>query len=218
MDYYFTVEREAVGEYKEKGSKFLAYVFPMEEESMLHGYLTNVKNEHPKARHFCYAYRLKIKGEIYRLNDDGEPSGTAGKPIFGQILSFSLSDVLVVVVRYFGGTKLGASGLIQAYKSATEDGLLQAGQKIKYVCRKFDLTFPVSEMGHVFHVLKSNGVEVGETHFGEVNKLSFLIRLSLVDSILTGLKAGLLKVSLDQAKNTDGWGNFIVQEEENVIQ
>jgi uncharacterized YigZ family protein len=217
MDFYYSVQKEAIGEYKEKGSKFIAYVFSMEDENKLGEYLAGVKVEHPKARHFCFAYRLKMNGELFRVNDDGEPSGTAGKPILGQILSFGLSDVLVVVVRYFGGTKLGASGLIQAYKSAAEDGLIQAGKKIKYVYKKYTLLFSSSDMGHVFHVLKSNGVEVSESHFGEINSLGFLIRLSSTDTLLMQLKAGLLKIPHDQALMTEGWGNFTLEEQEIVI-
>ena len=218
MDFYYSVQKESTGEYKEKGSKFLAFVFPMDDEKMLGDYLSIVKGEHPKARHFCYAYRLKMNGEIFRINDDGEPSGTAGKPILGQIISFGLSDVLVIVVRYFGGTKLGVSGLIQAYKSATEDGLVLAGKKTKYVYKKYFLSFSASDMGHVFHVIKSNGVEIADSLFGEVNKISFLIRLSSEESLLTQIKAGLLKMTYEQALNTIDWGDYTLEGSETIIQ
>src|SRR5690606_2431913 len=110
-------------EFKDRGSKFLAYAFPINDEQELKGKLKELKALHPKAGHHCYAYRLGLDGNQYRANDDGEPSGSAGKPILGQIDSAGVTNVLVVVVRYFGGTLLGVPGLINAYKTATAEAL-----------------------------------------------------------------------------------------------
>ena len=124
MQHSYTTIKSAVREIllKEKGSKFIGFAFPVNNEKELKTALDNLREEHPKATHHCYAFRLGINGENYRANDDGEPSGSAGRPILGQIDSFELTDVLVVV-RYFGGTLLGVPGLIHAYKTATAEAL-----------------------------------------------------------------------------------------------
>ena len=124
-------------EFKDKGSKFIAYIFPISSEEEIKNHIDNLKSQHSGAAHFCYAFRLGINGEIYRANDDGEPSGSAGKPILNQLLSFEVTNILAVVVRYFGGTKLGVSGLINAYKEATNFALSNA----KIITK--DITFSV---------------------------------------------------------------------------
>ena len=123
IDQYLTLAASATGEYREKGSKFIAYAYPLDDAEKLKYIIPEIKKEHFKARHHCYAYKIGRDGNNYRFNDDGEPSGTAGKPIFGQIEKFGLTDVLIVVVRYFGSIKLGTSGLIRAYKTSTENAL-----------------------------------------------------------------------------------------------
>ena len=125
-DTYRTIEGTSTGIYREKGSKFIAIARPVCTEDEIKSIVEDLRKEYYDARHHCYAYILGAKGEKWRVNDDGEPSGTAGKPIHGQLLSFNVTNVLVVVVRYFGGTKLGVSGLINAYKSATQDALQNA--------------------------------------------------------------------------------------------
>src|SRR5690606_3344312 len=112
MDYYFTIETSAIAEFKDRGSKFLAYSFPIKNANELKTHLQSLKKEHSKAVHHCFAYRIGTDGNNFRTSDDGEPSGTAGKPILGQIDSKSLTNTLVIVVRYFGGTLLGVPGLI----------------------------------------------------------------------------------------------------------
>ena len=124
--YYHTIAAASQGAYKEKGSKFLGYAFPVKDEEEAMERLLEVKKEHPKARHHCYAFRIGDEAGLYRANDDGEPSGTAGKPILGQLVSRDVTDVIVIVVRYFGGTKLGVSGLINAYRTAAGDALAHA--------------------------------------------------------------------------------------------
>lgn len=117
-DFYFTIEQTGVAEFKDRGSKFIAYAYPIATISDFKKRLEEIKKEHPKATHHCFAYRLGNDKNNFRVNDDGEPSGTAGKPILGQIDSKELTDILIVVVRYFGGTLLGVPGLINAYKSS----------------------------------------------------------------------------------------------------
>ena len=122
-DIYQTIRGESNGEFRDRGSKFIAYAYPVYTEEEWQEKLEAVRKAHPKARHHCYAYRLGLDGHNFRANDDGEPSGTAGRPILGQIDSFGLVNVIVIVVRYFGGTLLGASGLITAYKNSAADAL-----------------------------------------------------------------------------------------------
>lgn len=123
MAKYKTISEKVTAEYKEKGSSFFAYVYGISTKTEVEKILTELKKEHPQARHFCYAYRLGVKGEDYRINDDGEPKNSAGMPIFNQLKSFEVTNILAVVVRYFGGTKLGVSGLVSAYKTATQSAL-----------------------------------------------------------------------------------------------
>ena len=125
-DNYLSIEKRSEGIYKDRGSKFLAFAFPVYQEDEIKDILAELRKEYHDARHHCYAYRLGASKEIYRVNDDGEPSSSAGKPIFGQIQSNDLSNILIVVVRYFGGTLLGVGGLINAYRSAAADALINA--------------------------------------------------------------------------------------------
>src|SRR5260221_798290 len=118
QDFYYTIEKSAVAEFKDRGSKFIGYALPVKSVEEFKDRLNEIKKEHPKATHHCFAYRLGLDGNNFRMSDDGEPSGTAGRPILGQIDSKVLTNVVVVVVRYFGGTLLGTPGLISAYKSS----------------------------------------------------------------------------------------------------
>ena len=122
-DEFKTPKAPSEGLFKDKGSKFFGYIFPIKNENEVKAHLENLKSLHPKARHHCFAYKLGIDENNFRANDDGEPSGTAGKPILNTLHSFELTDALAVVVRYFGGTLLGVPGLINAYKEATKEGL-----------------------------------------------------------------------------------------------
>ena len=197
-DTYQVITEASEGEYKEKGSKFLAYAFPVTSIEEFEMYLDEVRSNHPKARHYCYAYRIGIDGDVYRANDDGEPSGTAGKPILGQLLSQDVSDVLVVVVRYFGGTKLGASGLINAYKSATYDALVDAPKEDKILCDEFRLTFDYGEMGHVLNVIKSLHLNITQKVFEAIPYIVVQIPKSKTEKYLIELKSKLLQISEDQ--------------------
>ena len=153
-DYYYTVERAAVAEFKDRGSKFIAYSFPIKNTTDFKKNLQEIKKEHPKASHHCFAYRLGTDGNNFRVSDDGEPSGTAGKPILGQIDSKKLTDILIIVVRYFGGTLLGVPGLINAYKTAAALVLQCTPVVQKAVQINYELQFNYTEMNEVMRILK----------------------------------------------------------------
>lgn len=137
-----SIQKNTDAEFKDKGSKFIAYIFPISSEVEIKNHIDNLKSQHSGAAHFCYAFRLGINGEIYRANDDGEPSGSAGKPILNQLLSFEVTNILAVVVRYFGGTKLGVSGLINAYKEATSLALSNAVIVTKDITFSVKIVYP----------------------------------------------------------------------------
>jgi len=153
-DFYFTIENESVAEFKDRGSRFIAYAFPVKTADDFKKRLSRLKEEHPKAVHHCFAYRLGTDGLLFRSGDDGEPSGSAGKPILGQIDSKELTDTAVVVVRYFGGTLLGVPGLINAYKNSTALALQTTPVIQKAVEIKYRLQFDYTRMNNVMTVLK----------------------------------------------------------------
>lgn len=197
-DTYYSIKAPTEGLFKDRGSKFIAYAYPVISEEEIEIALEEIKALHPKARHHCYAYRLGIEGEPHRANDDGEPSGTAGKPILGQLKSFEVSDALVIVVRYFGGTLLGASGLIQAYKESTAEAL-QAAKKIKKVLSaSYKLSFTYAEMGHVMNVVKSQELDITDKTFEETPEITISIPLSREEAEIISLKAQLLQITTDE--------------------
>lgn len=153
-DSYLTVENKVETLYKEKGSKFFSFVFPVKDLSEVKSILDELKKEYYDATHHCYAYILGFEKETFRMNDDGEPSSTAGKPIYGQLQSKNLTNVLLVVVRYFGGTKLGVSGLIKAYKTAAAECLSAAMIVEKKVRLSYKVMFPYEKMNAVMSLLK----------------------------------------------------------------
>lgn len=154
MDSYRTISHNSVGEYKEKGSKFIGYVRPVSSREEFKEFLADVRQEHHKARHHCWAYRINPKNLEERLQDDGEPSGSAGMPIMNQLKSDGLIDVAAIVVRYFGGTKLGIPGLIRSYKAATESALDGSPKIEKPVLDTFKITFDYTIMNAVMDILK----------------------------------------------------------------
>lgn len=160
-DTYFTLEKISEGSaYKEKGSKFLAFAYPLENADQVPGRLQELKKSHPKARHWCYAYQTGVGNPEYRYNDDGEPNNSAGKPVYGQIQSFELTNVLIVVVRYFGGTKLGVGGLIGAYRAAAKNALEEAQIIKKIVKEEVSLRFDYIHMDKIMRVIKENSLEI----------------------------------------------------------
>lgn len=153
-DYYNTIDKSSIAEYKNRGSKFIAYVFPITTVNEFKEKLAAIKKDHPKASHHCFAYRMGTEGNLFRASDDGEPSGTAGKPILGQIDSKSITDVLVIVVRYFGGTLLGVPGLINAYKTAAAMALQLTPIIHKPVMIHYRLQFDYTKMNEVMRIIK----------------------------------------------------------------
>ena len=155
--YYYTIEKGATAEFKDRGSRFLAYAFPIQTIDDFKKRLKELKEEHPKAVHHCFAYRLGTDGKNFRSNDDGEPSGTAGKPILGQIDSKQLTNVALIVVRYFGGTLLGVPGLINAYKTSASLALQLTPIIQKPVLVEYELQFDYTLMNDVMLVVKRFG-------------------------------------------------------------
>lgn len=153
-DHYTTIDKPAVAEFKDRGSKFIAYAFPVADLNDFKEKLAAIKKEHPKATHHCFAYRLGLDGTNYRVSDDGEPSGSAGRPILGQIDSRGVTDTLIIVVRYFGGTLLGVPGLINAYKTAAALALQVTPLLQRPVLVHYRLQFDYTQMNDVMKLVK----------------------------------------------------------------
>ena len=164
-DSYKTIAGKSEGRYKEKGSKFFAYAFPVKTEEEIKGILNQIKKEHHSARHHCFAWRMGCEEITCRANDDGEPSSTAGKPILGQLQKFDVTNVLLVVVRYFGGILLGTGGLINAYRSAAADALHHARLVTKTVEKQIRLKFTYQQMNEVMQVIKQENLNISDTRF-----------------------------------------------------
>lgn len=180
-DTYKSISAPSKGIYKELGSKFLAFAYPVETEEEIKQILASLRKEYFDARHHCYAWRLGLSGEPFRMNDDGEPSSTAGRPIHGQLLSQELSDILVVVVRYFGGVKLGVPGLIRAYKTATQDALTNATVIEKIAGEHFTVKFGYLQMNDVMKVLKEMGITPLKQSFDLDCTLEVRVRLTQIE-------------------------------------
>ncbi|HIY76096.1 MAG TPA: YigZ family protein [Candidatus Sphingobacterium stercorigallinarum] len=184
VDTYRTIKTPSEGIFRDKGSKFIAYAFPFTEEEQLKTILNEVKALHPKARHHCWAYRLTPDRAVYRINDDGEPSGTAGRPILNVMLSLELTNVIVVVVRYFGGTLLGVPGLIHAYKSATQEALGAARVVEKTLDDIYAIDFDYLQMNEVMRVIKEYELEILSQEFDNRCQITLSIRQLQVDEVL----------------------------------
>ena len=181
QDQYRSIAAPSEGLFKDNGSRFIALAYPVETEEEVKSIVAGLRKEYHDARHHCYAYRLGYKGDLWRASDDGEPSGSAGRPILGQIDALGLSDVLVVVVRYFGGIKLGIPGLIRAYKSSTTDALSRARVVEKIAARRYRLQFDYLSMNAVMKVLKDMELPQSGQQFGESCSLEVRVRLSVVE-------------------------------------
>lgn len=177
-DTYRTLANPSEGLYKEKGSKFLAFAFPVHSTEDVKGHLDRLRKEYFDARHHCYAYILGPTKEAWRANDDGEPSGTGGRPIYGQLLSADLTDTLIVVVRYFGGILLGASGLANAYKTAARDAIDHATIIEKTIDIRYRLHFEYAAMNDVMRIVKDFGLKPGNQHFDLDCQLDLAVRQS----------------------------------------
>ena len=174
-EYYQTIEKASFAEFKDRGSKFLAYAYPVQTVEDCKQWLQHLKKEHPKAVHHCFAYRIGWDGNLFRVSDDGEPSGTAGRPILGQIDSKELTNICVIVVRYFGGTLLGVPGLIQAYKSATAMALQLVPVIQKPIEVLYQLHFDYTQMNDVMMIIKQCGCSV----VGQENQLFCLLEVGI---------------------------------------
>ena len=187
-DTYKEVENHTTGIYKEKGSKFIAYSYPVYSEQEVKEKLEKVRKIEYAARHYCYAFILHADKSVQRANDDGEPSYTAGKPILGQILSNDLTNVLIVVVRYFGGIKLGASGLIRSYKTAAAVAILEANIIIETIKEQYNVSFNYPQMNDVMRLVKEYELEIVNTDFQIECKLIFAVKKSKAELIVEAFK------------------------------
>ncbi len=194
-DSYQSIAGTSKGTYRDKASKFISFAIPVASEDEVKEHLTRLRKEYYDANHHCYAYRIGHPEYLYRINDDGEPSSSAGKPIYGQILSRELSDVLVVVIRYFGGTNLGIPGLIHAYKTTAQEALDQAKRCTKVLSEKYMIRFQYPQMNDVMRILKQEKAENLSQEFDNDCKIHFSIRKSKSEKLKNRLSK-LMNISI----------------------
>ena len=187
-DKYLTINKESKGVYKDKGSKFIAIASHVSSKEDVKEQLAKLRKDYHDARHHCYAYNIGVEKEEYRVNDDGEPSGSAGRPIHNQLLSYDLTNILVVVVRYFGGTKLGIPGLIKAYKNATIDALENNNIITAYKMDKIEIIYPYECMNDVMKIFKAENIEQLKNTFELDCSIIFEIRHSKTTDITNKLE------------------------------
>jgi len=187
-DTYRTIAAPAEGAYRDKGSKFLAYAYPLKDEAAVKEQVNLLKSHHPKARHHCWAYRLTQDRSVFRINDDGEPSGTAGRPILNTLLSNDVTNILVVVVRYFGGTLLGVPGLIHAYKTATQEALSVANIVELTVNDVYRVAFGYEQLNDIMRIVKDENLTVVKQDFDNRCILEMEIRQLQVGRVLGRLE------------------------------
>lgn len=184
-DTYKTIANASKGFFKEKGSKFISYAYPIRNENEAKAFLVSLRELHPKAVHHCYAYRLGLDRMSYRMSDDGEPSGTAGRPILNTLYSKDMTNILVVVVRYFGGTLLGVPGLINAYKTATEDALINAEIEVRHLSNTYEMVFSYVQMNDVMRIVKEMELPVNEQVFEMECRMAVEVRTSVTERFMT---------------------------------
>ena len=208
QDEYKTILQTSEGIFRDRGSKFLATALPLRNLEQVDEHLHASRKQHPKARHHCYAYRLQPDGAQFRTNDDGEPSGTAGRPLLGQIDSFGLTNVMIIVVRYFGGTKLGTSGLINAYRSAAREALSEATISQQTVKAFYRIAFDYGKMSEVMSAVKSNACEIIEQSFTDTAELQIAIKAGDREEVILLIGAaiaGKIPEVYDARKDQEGW-------------
>jgi uncharacterized YigZ family protein len=186
-DTYKTLAGESKGIYKDRGSRFIAHAYPVSSEEEIKLILKTIKKKYHNARHHCYAYRLGVEKVIYRTNDDGEPSNSAGKPILTQIKKNSLTNIVVVVIRYFGGTLLGFGGLINAYSSATADALTNASIQTKTINNIYELQFSYTSMNNVMKVINEEKLTQVEHKFDLNSSIKISVRKSRSKNVVDRL-------------------------------
>lgn len=194
-DLYKTIEEAVEVTMRERSSKFLSFIYPVENEEQIREALDVLRKRYFDATHHCYAWRLGPRGEQFRANDDGEPSGTAGKPILGQMLSHEITDCLIVVVRYFGGTKLGVPGLIAAYKESAANAIEAATVVERTVDRRFTIDFPYLVMNDVMRVIKEEQPRIAGQEFDNLCTMHLTIREGRADILIEKLKKAGASVS-----------------------
>ena len=187
-DTYLTIENPSEGIFRDKGSKFISYAHPIKSEIDMKDIVASLKALHPKARHYCWAYRLTPDRSLYRVNDDGEPSGTAGRPILNVLLSKNITNVLVIVVRYFGATLLGVPGLIHAYKSAAQEALETAVIVEKTVNDIYRLHFDYLQMNDVMRLVKDENLIILRQEFDNNCLLDIEVRKTQVNQVVQKLE------------------------------
>jgi uncharacterized YigZ family protein len=188
MNEYYTIEKPSTAEFKDRGSRFLAYAFPITSAEEFKKRIRELREEHPKAAHHCFAYRIGTDGNNFRAGDDGEPSGSAGKPILGQIDSKELTNLAVVVVRYFGGTLLGVPGLINAYKTAASLALQLTPIVKKPVLAVYQIEFDYTRMNDIMMVIKRFGCIILQNETQLFCRMVIGIPLAMLDLCLDKLK------------------------------
>ncbi len=186
-DIYRTIKQRSEGVFRDRGSKFLAFAFPVYTTDEIKKTLAELQKEYHDARHHCYAYRLGAAKEIFRANDDGEPSGSAGNPILGQIKSNDLSNILIVVIRYFGGTLLGVGGLINAYRTASANAIQDAIIITAAEQDLIEINFPYVIMNKIMKIIRDEGMKIQEQDFTETGKIKASIRKSRTTQVLNRL-------------------------------
>lgn len=194
-DLYKTIEEAVEVTMRERSSKFLSFIYPVENEEQIREALDALRKRYFDATHHCYAWRLGPRGEQFRANDDGEPSGTAGKPILGQMLSHEITDCLIVVVRYFGGTKLGVPGLIAAYKEAAANAIEAANVIEKTVDRHLQIDFPYLVMNDVMRVIKEEQPRITGQEFDNLCTMHLTMREGRAEILIEKLKKAGASVS-----------------------
>ena len=182
-DTYRTFSDYTEGLFKDKGSKFFAYGYPVKNENEVKDIIQTIKKEHHSARHHCYAYKIGAIDSSFRANDDGEPSGTAGKPILGQIESNDLTNVLIVVVRYFGGILLGTSGLINAYRNAAAECINNANIENNIIENELSVSFTYEQLNTAMRVVKEEKVRIVEQNFQESCKMRIAVKQSMFEDV-----------------------------------
>jgi len=187
-DTYNSIAAPSEGLFKDQGSRFIALAYPVESEEEVKSLLEKARKEYHDARHHCVAYRIGLKGEVWRASDDGEPAGSAGRPILGQIDSAGLSDIAVIVVRYFGGIKLGIPGLIRAYKESTKDALSKAQIVEKIAGNWYEISFNYAQMPEVMKVVKDLGLPSREQRFEASCSMQVRVRLAQEEDFLERTK------------------------------
>ena len=197
-DTYLTIEAKSEGMFRDRGSKFLGYAYPVVSDQDIKSIVTDLKKEHPKANHHCWAMRWSTDRSVFKLNDDGEPSGTAGRPILNTLLSKNITNIAVVVVRYFGGTLLGVPGLINAYKSATESALTEAKIIEKTVNDVYTIVFDYLQMNEVMRIVKDDNLQLLEQVFDNSCSIKVSVRKMQVNHVTAKLqKLTSVKIKYD---------------------